>query len=206
MKETEHPGKRVAQRRRGLTARSYVAGARGDTAAALLNASEALKTMLAVRTISVDDVREKRKRYIRKLKWKSVLLGNLGWFLAAFVWIFGGYVILVYGVLIYRYLGPGEESKYIETWGMAFLINTFGLEALIVVSRKMFFIYVITNFKKGFMKAADSLGWYETYTEMVGVHLLSESGAYEGDALRMDNNDAGEDAGDDAGDGDGDGE
>ena len=33
---------------------------------------------------------------------------------------------LACGVLIYNYLGPGEEKRYITTWGMAFLLNTFG--------------------------------------------------------------------------------
>ena len=35
--------------------------------------------------------------------------------------------VMAYGVLIYNYLGPGEEKRYITTWGMAFLLNTFGL-------------------------------------------------------------------------------
>ena len=30
---------------------------------------------------------------------------NVGWFLTAFTWIFGSYVIMAYGVLIYNYLG-----------------------------------------------------------------------------------------------------
>ena len=62
-------------------------------------------------------------------------------------------MIIVYGVLIYRFLGPGEEDRYISTWGMAFLINTFGLESLQVVGRKAFFIFVITKFQKSFAKA-----------------------------------------------------
>ena len=198
------PTKTVAHRRWGVAARAYVADLRDDAKDALKNASDAFKTMLATQTISVEDVRKKRKVYIRKLKWKSVLASYQGWFLASFVWVFGGYVILVYGVLIYRYLGPGEESTYISTWGTAFLINTFGIESLKVVGRKMFFLYVITTFKKGFMKAADTLAWYETYTELVGMHLLAESGAYDGADYKADNADDGE--GDGEGDGDGDGD
>jgi hypothetical protein len=117
--------------------------------------------------------------------------------------VFGGYVVLVYGVLIYRYLGPGEESAYIAAWGTAFLINTFGIESLKIVGRKMFFLYVITSFKKGFMKAAETLGWYETYTELVGTHLLAEAGAYDGADFKADNADDGEG---DGGEGDGDGD
>ena len=197
------PTKTVARRRWGAAARAYVADLRDDTKDALKNASDAFKTMLATQTISVEDVRKKRKVYIRKLKWKSVLASYQGWFLASFVWVFGGYVILVYGVLIYRYLGPGEESTYISTWGTAFLINTFGIESLKVVGRKMFYIYVITTFRKGFMKAADTLAWYETYTELVGMHLLAESGAYDSADYKADNADDGEG---DGGDGDGDGD
>ena len=32
-------------------------------------------------------------------------------------------------------LGPGEEKRYITTWGMAFLLNTFGLESLQIIGR-----------------------------------------------------------------------
>ena len=91
-------------------ARAYVARARDDAGDAARAASDAFKTMLAVNTISVDEVRKRRRLYIRKLRWKSVLASYQAWFLASFVWVFGGYVVLVYGVLIYRYLGPGEES------------------------------------------------------------------------------------------------
>ena len=57
---------------------------------------------------------------------------------------------------------------------------------------KMFFLYVITSFKKGFMKAAETLGWYETYTELVGMHLLAEAGAYDGTDFKADNADDGD--------------
>ena len=183
--------KNFASRRWGIAVRSYITSPKQD-------ASDAFKTMFAdKKTISVDDVRAEGKVYIKKLKWNARLYERQGWFLASFVWMFGGYTILTYGVLIYQYLGPGEEDLYIQIWGMAFLINTFGLEALILISRKAFFIYVIGNFKNSFMKAAELLAWYETYTKMVGMHLLSQSGAYgEGD-FKTDNADDGEGDGDD---------
>ena len=142
------------------------------------------KAALAMHTISVQDIEKRRRAYVSKLRWSSIFQQNLGWFCAAFLWFFGGYVIIVYGVLIYRFLGPGEEDRYISTWGMAFLINTFGLESLQVVGRKAFFIFVITKFQKSFAKAQESLGWYETYTEMCGMHLLVEVGAVSQDAAR----------------------
>ena len=142
------------------------------------------KAALAMHTISVQDIEKRRRAYVSKLRWSSIFQQNLGWFCAAFLWFFGGYVIIVYGVLIYRFLGPGEEDRYISTWGMAFLINTFGLESLQVVGRKAFFIFVITKFQKSFAKAQESLGWYETYTEMCGMHLLVEVGAISQDAAR----------------------
>ena len=43
---------------------------------------------------------------------------------------FGGYVVIVFGSEIYKKLGADEESRYIATWGMAFLVNTFGVESL----------------------------------------------------------------------------
>ena len=63
-------------------------------------------------------------------------------------------------------LGPGEEKRYITTWGMAFLLNTFGLESLQIIGRKAFFILVITRFNKSFMKAQESLarGFLRTST------------------------------------------
>ena len=64
-----------------------------------------VKAMLAARTLSLREISARRVQYNRKLKWSSVLYQNLGWFLTAFTWIFGGYVIMAYGVLIYRYLG-----------------------------------------------------------------------------------------------------
>ena len=149
----------------------------------------------------------KRKQYLKKLKWSTLFMANVGWFLSMFVWFFGGYVIITYGVLIYRYLGPGEESTYITTWGMAFLINNFGLESMKIIGRKAFFILIITNVKKTFMKAAEALGWYEVYTEMVGMHLLAETGAYDSSAYRADeDDDVGGDDDDDGGDAGGDGD
>ena len=53
------------------------------------------------------------------------------------------------------------------------------------------------------MKAAETLGWYETYTELVGMHLLAEAGAYDGADFKADNADDGEG---DGGEGDGDGD
>ena len=116
--------------------------------------------------------------------------------------VFGGYVIIVYGVLIYRYLGPGEESRYITTWGIGFVINNFGLESLKIIGRKAFFILIITKGKKTFMKAAEALGWYEVYTEMVGMHLLSETGVYDSSEFRdeHDHDDGGAEDDDDGGD------
>ena len=74
-------------------------------------ASKTAKEMVAMQTISLQKLKGKRKQYLKKLKWSTLFMANLGWFLAMFVWFFGGYVIIVYGVLIYRYLGPGEESR-----------------------------------------------------------------------------------------------
>ena len=105
-------------------------------------------------------------------------------------------------MLIYRYLGPGEESRYITTWGIGFVINNFGLESLKIIGRKAFFILIITKGKKTFMKAAEALGWYEVYTEMVGMHLLSETGAYDSSEFRdeHDHDDGGAEDDDDGGD------
>ena len=170
-----------------------------------LKASKTVKEMVAMQTISLEELKAKRKQYLKKLKWSTLFMANVGWFLSMFVWFFGGYVIITYGVLIYRYLGPGEESTYITTWGMAFLINNFGLESMKIIGRKAFFIFIITNVQKTFMKAAEALGWYEVYTEMVGMHLLAETGAYDSSAYRADDEDDGGDD-DDGGDGGGDGD
>ena len=168
----------------GEAAMDAVADILEKARANLAKQADDAKAALAMHTISVQDIEKRRRAYVSKLRWSSIFQQNLGWFCAAFLWFFGGYVIIVYGVLIYRFLGPGEEDRYISTWGMAFLINTFGLESLQVVGRKAFFIFVITKFQKSFAKAQESLGWYETYTEMCGMHLLVEVGAISQDAAR----------------------
>ena len=140
----------------------------------------------SAQNISMDELETKRRRYFAKLRWLRLFMANLGWFLSMFTWVFCSYVIITYGVLIYRYLGPGEEAAYITTWGTGFLINTFGLESMKIIGRKAFFMLFIAKFKKSFMKAADALGWYETYTEMVGMHLLHETDMYDADAYRAD--------------------
>ena len=115
-----------------------------------------------------------------------------------------GVVIITYGVLIYRYLGP-ERSHVHHTWGMAFSSTT-GLESMKIIGEGVF-ILIITNVKKTFMKAAEALGWYEVYTEMVGMHLLAETGAYDSSAYRADeDDDVGGDDDDDGGDAGGDGD
>jgi len=69
-----------------------------------------VKAMLAARTLSLRETSARRRQYNRKLKWSSVLYQNLGWFLTAFTWIFGSYVIMAYGVLIYNYLGRAGRT------------------------------------------------------------------------------------------------
>ena len=194
-------------RKESLMDKSRYAAA--DLAEAAMEAVETnardLKAKIAVKNISFAEVERRRKIYVKKLRWSSLVMDKAAWILAAFVWGFGGYVVLVYGVLIYRYLGPGEEDAYISQWGMAFLISTFGVESIFIVGRKTIFIFIITKLRRKFMKAAEALGWYETYTEMVGMHLLMESGEYGDETFKADEDvDGGDgedgDDGDDGGD------
>jgi hypothetical protein len=152
----------------------------------------------AVRSISLAEIERARKAYVRRLAWSSLVYQEGTWFLVAFTWLFGGYVILTYGVLIYRYLGEGEETAYIIAWGAAFAANTFGLESVKIIGRKALFLVFIETFNARFRsKRAESLFWYETYTELTGTQLLVETnatGLYAGDG-----GGAGRDA--DAGDG-----
>ena len=59
-----------------------------------------------------------RRRYMRNIRWREVWMSYLGWFLAFFVWAFGAWVCVAYGVLIYTYLGAGAETEFITAWGM----------------------------------------------------------------------------------------
>ena len=190
-------------RKESLMDKSRYAAA--DLAEAAMEAVETnardLKAKIAVKNISFAEVERRRKIYVKKLRWSSLVMDKAAWILAAFVWGFGGYVVLVYGVLIYRYLGPGEEDAYISQWGMAFLISTFGVESIFIVGRKTIFIFIITKLRRKFMKAAEALGWYETYTEMVGMHLLMESGEYGDETFKADEDVDGGD-GEDGEDGD----
>ena len=132
----------------------------------------------AVRPVSLAEIERQRKAYRRRLTWSSLVYQEGTWFLVAFTWLFGGYVILTYGVLIYRYMGDGEETAYIVAWGAAFAINTFGLESVKIVGRKALFILIIDVFKARFGSAkADALFWYESYTELAGTQLLVETSA-----------------------------
>ena len=134
--------------------------------------------MSAVRPVSLAEIERQRKAYRRRLTWSSLVYQEGTWFLVAFTWLFGGYVILTYGVLIYRYMGDGEETAYIVAWGAAFAINTFGLESVKIVGRKALFILIIDVFKARFGSAkADALFWYESYTELAGTQLLVETSA-----------------------------
>jgi hypothetical protein len=139
----------------------------------------------AVRSISLAEIERARKAYVRRLAWSSLVYQEGTWFLVAFTWLFGGYVILTYGVLIYRYLGEGEETAYIIAWGAAFAANTFGLESVKIIGRKALFLVFIETFNARFRsKRAESLFWYETYTELTGTQLLVETnatGLYAGD-------------------------
>jgi hypothetical protein len=78
----------------------------------------------AVRPVSLAEIERQRKAYRRRLTWSSLVYQEGTWFLVAFTWLFGGYVILTYGVLIYRYMGEGEETAYIVAWGAAFAAST----------------------------------------------------------------------------------
>ena len=70
----------------------------------------------------------------------SFILKNVGWLSAAAVWCIGTWIILAYGVLIYTYLGAGEEKAFIYAWGMTFVVNNFGFESVAVIWRKVLFI------------------------------------------------------------------
>ena len=132
----------------------------------------------AVRPVSLAEIERQREAYRRRLTWSSLVYQEGTWFLVAFTWLFGGYVILTYGVLIYRYMGDGEETAYIVAWGAAFAIDTFGLESVKIIGRKALFILIIDVFKASFGSAkADALFWYESYTELAGTQLLVETSA-----------------------------
>jgi hypothetical protein len=51
-----------------------------------------------------------KTRAARDTWWRGFVVKNLGWFLALIAWVVGAWVVLAYGVLIYTYLGEGEES------------------------------------------------------------------------------------------------
>ena len=129
-----------------------------------------------VRKISLDEIEYARVAYEKRLAWSSTLFENSTWFLVAFLWVFGGYVIIVYGALIYRYMGAGEETAYIIAWGTAFAVNNFGLESVKIIARKAFFMVFVEYVGKrlGSTKR-ECLFWYETYTELAGTHLLVDT-------------------------------
>ena len=87
--------------------------------------------------------------------------------------------------------------------GAAFAANTFGLESVKIVGRKALFMVFVQTFKaRCGSKRAESLFWYETYTELTGTQLLVETsaaglaagdgGAAGGDADAGDDDDGGD--------------
>lgn len=108
-----------------------------------------------------------RRRLARSNFFWGFIVKNLGWFITAVVWIVGTWIVLAYGVLIYTYLGEGEERKFMTAWGVTFLINTFGLESMAVIARKAVFIWFVEKMHR-FMKYRTVVEWYEGFIEKSG--------------------------------------
>ena len=79
----------------------------------------------------------------------------------------GAWVVLAYGVLIYTYLGPGEEEAFIRAWGITFLVNNFGVESVAVIGRKAFFIWIVEKMNR-LLRYRTVVEWYESYIEQTG--------------------------------------
>jgi hypothetical protein len=129
----------------------------------------------ATRTFSQDDMRSERRKYLRRVKTSSSRVLKLAWCLFALYWLVCCYLIIVYGVLIYRYMGAGEEGAYITTWGMTFLLVNFGLLSLLIVGRKAFYKTFYNTWRKMFTPHFELNAWYEAYLERVGGVLLERN-------------------------------
>ena len=129
----------------------------------------------AARTFSQDDMRSERRKYLRRVKTSSSRVLKLAWCLLALYWLVCCYLIIVYGVLIYRYMGAGEEGAYITTWGMTFLLVNFGLLSLVIVGRKAFYKTFYNTWRKMFTPHFELNAWYEAYLERVGGVLLERN-------------------------------
>ena len=129
----------------------------------------------ATRTFSQDDMRSERRKYLRRVKTSSSRVLKLAWCLFALYWLVCCYLIIVYGVLIYRYMGAGEEGAYITTWGMTFLLVNFGLLSLVIVGRKAFYKTFYNTWRKMFTPHFELNAWYEAYLERVGGVLLERN-------------------------------
>jgi hypothetical protein len=127
----------------------------------------------ATRTFSQDDMRSERRKYLRRVKTSSSRVLKLAWCLFALYWLVCCYLIIVYGVLIYRYMGAGEEGAYITTWGMTFLLVNFGLLSLLIVGRKAFYKTFYNTWRKMFTPHFELNAWYEAYLERVGAFYSS---------------------------------
>ena len=53
------------------------------------------------------DLSETQRQHMRRVGWTVLLAQYTGYFLVSFVWVFGGWAVVTYGVLIRLYLGPG---------------------------------------------------------------------------------------------------
>ena len=91
------------------------------------------------------------------------------------MWIFGGWVVITYGVLINRTMGAGEEKTFIRTWGLTFLVHTFGLQSLMMFGRKAAFMWVVDRVSRG-MRTTSAIHWYEGELETRGGEMLAGTG------------------------------
>ena len=159
--------------KRGLN----VAWSSGNTARKAVAASvDEIKNLVA--TISVGELSHVQRQHLRRVSWTVVLSQYTAYFLVAVVWVFGGWAVVTYGVLIRTYLGPGEERTYMSVWAMTFLVNTFGVEALQQVGRKALFMYMLQR-ANGFMKTRAALDWYELFAEQAGAAALAQASGEE---------------------------
>lgn len=151
----------------------------------------------------------KTRQALESLSTPAVLLSDVkrripedmfGWFVCSLCWIICGWVLVAYGVLIYRNMGAGEERAFIETWGTCFWMDQVGVESLKVVARKAFFIYVLVRFQRACKPRADLLFWYETVIEHAAAVMYLDEAEFAVFQLDDDPDADGADGGDDGGD------
>ncbi|KAK3276616.1 hypothetical protein CYMTET_15327 [Cymbomonas tetramitiformis] len=79
------------------------------------------------------------------------------------LWCIITYVLLIYGSLLYDYMGPDAGPEVISAWGYSCLFELFGTEGIKILAVKTGISFVLTTVDRMLLKDRAIFGWYERH-------------------------------------------